>query len=88
MLTRYKGQNNTQHRLNVYIGDCKEDMTAISSYVCLSCVLGALCYVCVPNIDKLTIWTFQLELGEFAPGLDPLELVSGKCSSSSNTEHK
>ena len=32
--TRYKGQCNTQHRLNVYIGDFKEDMTAISSYVC------------------------------------------------------
>ena len=31
----YKGQNNTQHRLNVYIGDCKEDMTAISTYVFL-----------------------------------------------------
>ena len=52
---RYKGQNNTQHRLNVYIGDCKEDMTAITSYVCLKCVLGALCYVCDPKIDELTI---------------------------------
>ena len=81
MLTRYKGQNNTQRRLNVYIGDCKEDMTVISSYVCLYCVLGALCYVCVPNIDELTILTFQLELGEFAPGLEPLEFVSGECSS-------
>ena len=34
VLTRYKGQYNTQHRLNIYIGDCKEDMAAISSYVC------------------------------------------------------
>ena len=59
-------------------------MTAISSYVCLYCVLGALCYVCVPNIDELTILTFQLELGEFAPGLEPLEFVSGECSSTSN----
>ena len=32
---RYKGQNNTQHRLKAYIGDGKEDMTVISSYVCL-----------------------------------------------------
>ena len=30
----YKVQYNTQDRLNVYIADCKEDMTAISSYVC------------------------------------------------------
>ena len=30
----YKGQNNTQYRLNVDIGDFKEDMAAISSYVC------------------------------------------------------
>ena len=81
MLARYKGQYNTQHRLNVYIRDCTEAMTAISSYVCKYCVLGALCYVCVPNIDKLTIRTFQLELGEFAPGLEPLEFVSGECSS-------
>ena len=44
-------------------------------------MLGALCYVCVPYIDELTIWTFQLELGEFAPGLEPLEFVSGECSS-------
>ena len=44
-------------------------------------MLDALCYVCVPNTDKLTIWTFQLELGEFAPGLEPLEFVSGECSS-------
>ena len=29
MLTRSKGQYNTQHRLDVYIGDCKEDVTAI-----------------------------------------------------------
>ena len=77
-MTRYKGQNNTQHRLNVYIWDCKEDMTAISSYVCLKCVLGALCYVCVPKIDELTIWTFQLELGEFGPELEPLQFVSGR----------
>ena len=34
-MTRYIGQYNTQHHLNVYIGDCKEDMTVISSYVCL-----------------------------------------------------
>ena len=47
-------------------------------------MLGALCYVCVPNIDKLTTSTFQLELGEFAPGLKPLEFVSGECSSSFN----
>ena len=40
----------------------------------------ALWYVCVPKIDKLNIWTFQLELGEFAPGLEPLEFVSGECS--------
>ena len=58
-------------------------MTAISSYVGLYCVLGALCYVCVPKIDKLTIWTFQLELVEFDPGLEPLEFVSGECSSNS-----
>ena len=32
-------------------------------------------------IDELTILTFQLELGEFAPGLEPLEFVSGDCSS-------
>ena len=51
MLTRLKGQNNTQHRLNAYIGDCKEDMTAINSYVCLYFVLGALCYVCVPKLQ-------------------------------------
>ena len=44
-------------------------------------MLGALCYVCVPNLDELTILTFQLELGEFAPGLEPLEFVSGECSS-------
>ena len=44
-------------------------------------MLGALCYVCVPNIDKLTIGTFQLELGEFDPGLETLEFVSGECSS-------
>ena len=25
--------------------------------------------------------SFQLELGEFAPGLEPLEFVSGECSS-------
>ena len=43
-------------------------------------MLGALCYVCVPNMDELTIRTFQLELGEFAPGLEPLEFVSGECS--------
>ena len=30
-------------------------MTARSSYVCILFVLGAMCYVCVPNIDKLTI---------------------------------
>ena len=35
----------------------------------------------MPNIDELTIWTFQLELGEFAKGLEPLEFVSGECSS-------
>ena len=46
-------------------------------------MLGALCYVCVPNIDKLTIWTLQLELGEFGPGLESLEFVSGECSSTS-----
>ena len=39
-------------------------------------MLGALCYVCVANIDELTIWTFQLELGEFGTGLEPLEFVS------------
>ena len=44
-------------------------------------MLGALCYICVPNIDKLTICLFQLELGEFSPGLEPLEFVSGECSS-------
>ena len=44
-------------------------------------MVGALCYVYVPNIDKLTILTFQLELGEFAPGLEPLEFVSGECRS-------
>ena len=44
-------------------------------------MLGALCYGCVPNIDELTILTFQLELGEFVPGLEPLEFVSGECSS-------
>ena len=44
-------------------------------------MLGALCYVCVPNIHELTIKTFQLELGEFAPGLEQLEFVSGECSS-------
>ena len=44
-------------------------------------VFCALCYVCVPNIDELTIRTFQLELGEFAPVLEPLEFVSGECSS-------
>ena len=44
-------------------------------------MLGALCYVCVPNIDELTIRTFPLELGEFAPGLEPLEFVSGECTS-------
>ena len=49
--------------------------------------LGALCYVCVPNIDKLMIWTFQLKLGEFAPGLEPLELVSGECSSTKYPEY-
>ena len=27
MLTRYKVQFNTQHRLNVYIGDCKEGLS-------------------------------------------------------------
>ena len=36
--------------------------------------------MCVPNIDKLTIRKFQLELGEFAPGLEPLEFVSVECS--------
>ena len=39
-------------------------------------MLGALCYVCVPKIDELTIWTLQLELGEFGPALEPLEFVS------------
>ena len=34
VLTRYRGQYNTQHHVNVYIGDCKEDMTVIGSYVC------------------------------------------------------
>ena len=48
-------------------------------------MLGALCYVCVPNIDELTILTFQLELGDFAPGLKPLEFVSGECSSNWGT---
>ena len=43
-------------------------------------MLGALCYLCVPNIDELTIRKFQLELGEFAPGLEPLEFVSVECS--------
>ena len=43
-------------------------------------MLGALCYVCVPNIDELTIRKFQLELGEFAPGLEPLEFVSVECN--------
>ena len=38
-------------------------------------------YICVPNIDELRIWRFQLELGEFAPGLESLEFVSGECSS-------
>ena len=33
-MTRYKGQYNIQHRLNLYIGDSKEDMTAINSYAC------------------------------------------------------
>ena len=46
-------------------------------------MLGALCYVCVPNIDELTISRYQLKLGEFAPGLEPLEFVSGECSSRS-----
>ena len=32
-------------------------------------------------MDKLTSWPFQLELGEFAPGLESLEFVSGECSS-------
>ena len=31
---RFRGQYNTQHHVNVYIGDFKEDMTAIGSYVC------------------------------------------------------
>ena len=47
MLTRYKGQYNNQHRLNVYIGDCKEDMTAIRRYVgwfmCVRCSVLRLC---------------------------------------------
>ena len=44
-------------------------------------MLGALCYVYVSKIDELTIRTFQLELGEFAPWLEQLEFVSGECSS-------
>ena len=47
-------------------------------------MLGALCYVCVTDIDELTIRTFQLELDEFVPGLEPLEFVSGECSSNNN----
>ena len=43
-------------------------------------MLGALCYVCVPNIDKLTSQPLQLELGEPAPVLEPLKFVSGECS--------
>ena len=49
MLTRYKGQFNTQQRLNVYIEGCKEDMTAISSYVCwylLKCVMCPVLRLC------------------------------------------
>ena len=47
----------------------------------IMCVRYSVLRLC-SNIYKLTIGTFQLELGEFAPGLEPLEFVSGECSSS------
>ena len=44
------------------------------------------CYVpCVtfvfPTSTSSASGTFQLDNGEFAPGLEPLEFVSGECSS-------
>ena len=75
MLTRYKGPFNIQHRLNEYIGDCKEDDSdkQLCMLMCVRCSVLRLC-----SQHR----TFQLELGEFAPGLEPLEFVSGECSSS------
>ena len=57
-------------------------MTSMSSdkKVCVRCSVMGL----VPNIDKFTSWPLQLELGSPAPVLEPLEFVSGECSSTSH----
>ena len=47
-------------------------------------MLGALCYVYLPNIYKLMSWPLQLELGEPATVLEPLEFVSAALCSTYN----
>ena len=65
----------------MYIGDCKQNMTVISSNkkVSVRCSVLRLCSK-HRRVRELTN-ELELELGSPALMLEPLEFVSGECSS-------